>query len=68
MLHEQRFLFLASKAIVFALSCVYGRSLFTGYFINFINPTVVAVVAASGAAGAGASESAGVEVSRAFDE
>jgi len=30
MLHEQRFFFLASKAIVFASSCVYGRSLLTG--------------------------------------
>jgi len=39
MLHEQRFFFLASKAIVFALSCVYGRSLFTGYLTNVINPT-----------------------------
>jgi len=38
MLHEQRFLFLASKAIVFALSCVYGRSLFTGFLTNVINP------------------------------
>jgi len=40
MLHEQRFFFLASKAIVFALSRVYGRSLFTGYLTNVINPTV----------------------------
>jgi len=39
MLHEQRFLFLASKEIVFAFSCVYGRSLFTGYLTNVINPT-----------------------------
>jgi len=39
MLHEQRFFFLASKAIVIALSCVYGRSLFTGYLTNVINPT-----------------------------
>jgi len=39
MLHEQRFFFLASKAIVFALSCVYGRSLFTGYLTNVTNPT-----------------------------
>jgi len=30
MLHERRFFFLASKAIVFTLSCVYGRSLLTG--------------------------------------
>jgi len=40
MLHEQRFFFLASKAIVFALSCVYGRLLFTGYLTNVINPTL----------------------------
>jgi len=40
MLHERRFFFLASKAIVFTLSCVYGRSLFTGYLTNVINPTV----------------------------
>jgi len=39
MLHERRFFFLASKAIVFTLSCVYGRSLFTGYLTNVINPT-----------------------------
>ena len=39
MLHERRILFLASKAIVFTLSCVYGRSLFTGYLTNVINPT-----------------------------
>jgi len=39
MLHEQRFFFLACKAIVFALSCVYGRSLFTGYLTNVIHPT-----------------------------
>jgi len=39
MLHEQRFFFLASKAIVFALSRVYGRSPFTGYLTNVINPT-----------------------------
>jgi len=39
MLHERRFFFLASKAIVFTLSCVYGRSLFTGYGTNVINPT-----------------------------
>jgi len=39
MRHKRRFFFLASKAIVFALSCVYGRSLFTGYLTNFINPT-----------------------------
>jgi len=39
MLHEQRFFFLASKAIVFALSCVYGRSLFTSYLTNVIRPT-----------------------------
>jgi len=47
MLHEQRlrFFFLASKAIVFALSRVYGRSLCTGYLTNVINPTF------SGAAG-----------------
>jgi len=30
MLHEQRFFFLASVAIEFALLCVYGRSLLTG--------------------------------------
>ena len=41
MLHEQRFFFLSSKAIVFALSRVYGRSLFTGYLTNVINSTVV---------------------------
>jgi len=40
MLHEQRFFFLASKAIVFALSRVYGWSLFTGYLTNVINPTL----------------------------
>ena len=40
MLHEQRFFFLASKAIAFALSRVYGRSPFTGYVTNVINPTV----------------------------
>ena len=39
MLHEQRFVFLASKAIVFALSCVYGLSLYTVYLTNVINPT-----------------------------
>ena len=39
MLHEQRFFFLASKAIVFALSCVYCRSLHTGYLTNVINTT-----------------------------
>jgi len=39
MLHEQRFFFLASKAIVFALSRVYGRSPFTGYLTNVIHPT-----------------------------
>ena len=39
MLHERRFFFLASKAIVFTLSCVYGRSLFTGYLTNVIHPT-----------------------------
>jgi len=44
MLHERRFFFLASKAIVFTLSCVYGRSLFTGYLTNVINPTAAAVV------------------------
>jgi len=40
MLHEQRFFFLASEAIAFALSRVYGRSPFTGYLTNVINPTV----------------------------
>jgi len=44
MLHEQRFFFLASKAIVFALSRVYGRSPFTGYLTNVINPTVPALL------------------------
>ena len=39
MLHEQRFFFLASKAIVIALSCIYGLSQFTGYLTNVINPT-----------------------------
>jgi len=39
MLHEQRFFFLASKAIVFALSRVYGPSLLTGYLTNVLNPT-----------------------------
>jgi len=39
MLHEPRFFFLASKAIVFALSCVYGRSLYTGYLTNVSNTT-----------------------------
>ena len=43
MLHEQRFFFLASKAIVFTLSCVYGRSLLTGYLTNVINPTRASV-------------------------
>jgi len=38
MLHEQSFFFLASKAIVLALSCVYGRSLFTGYLTDVIYP------------------------------
>jgi len=40
MLHEQTFFFLASKAIAFALSRVYGRSPFPGYLTNVINPTV----------------------------
>ena len=40
MLHGQRFFFLASKAIVFALSRVYGRSPFTGDLINVIHPTL----------------------------
>jgi len=40
MLHEKRFFFLASKTIVFAFSCVYGRSLFTGSLTNVINATV----------------------------
>jgi len=39
MLHEQRFFFPAFEAIVFALSRVYGRSPFTGYLTNVINPT-----------------------------
>jgi len=39
MLHKQRFFFLASKAIAFTLSRVYGRSLFTGYLTNVNNPT-----------------------------
>ena len=39
MLHEQMFFFLASKAIVFALSRVYGRSLLTGYLTHVINLT-----------------------------
>jgi len=39
MLHEHRFFFVASKTIVFALSCVYGRSLFTVYITNVISPT-----------------------------
>ena len=39
MFHEQRFFFLAFKAIVFALSRVYGRSVFTGFLTNVINPT-----------------------------
>jgi len=47
MLHERKFFFLASKAIVFTLSCVYGRSLFTGYLTNVINPTRVRVAAIS---------------------
>jgi len=38
MLHERRFFFLASKVVVFTLPCVYGRSLFTGYLTNVINP------------------------------
>jgi len=40
MLHEQRFFLLASKVIALALSRVYGRSPFTGYLTNVINPTV----------------------------
>jgi len=40
MLHERRFFFLASQAIVFILSCVYGRSLFAGYLTNVMNPTL----------------------------
>jgi len=40
MLHERRFFFLDFKAIVFTLSRVYGRSLFTGYLTNVINPTL----------------------------
>ena len=47
MLHERRFFFLSSKAIVFTLSCVYGRSLFTGYLTNVINTTPLAVPAAA---------------------
>ena len=39
MLHKQRFFFLASKAIVFAVSRVYGWSLLTGYLTNVTNPT-----------------------------
>jgi len=39
MLHEQRVFFLASKAIVFALWCVYGRSLFSGFLTSVVNPT-----------------------------
>ena len=39
MLHERRFFLLTSQAIVLALSCVYGQSLFTGYLTNVINPT-----------------------------
>jgi len=39
MLQEQMFFFLASKAIAIALSRVFGRSPFTGYFTNVINPT-----------------------------
>ena len=39
MLHVRKFFFLASKAIVFALSCVYGRSLFTGFLTIVINLT-----------------------------
>jgi len=42
MLHEQRFFFLASKAIAFALSRVYGRSPFTGYLTNVIDTTALA--------------------------
>jgi len=44
MLHEQRFFFLASKVIAFALSCVYGRSPFTGYLTNVIHPTMVTLL------------------------
>jgi len=47
MLHERRFFFLASKAIVFTLSCVYGRSLFTGYLTNVIHPTLFTAALAS---------------------
>ena len=39
MLHEQRLFFLASWAIAFALSCVYGLSLVTGWFTNVIKTT-----------------------------
>ena len=39
MLHEQRFFFLALWAIVFALSCVYGRSLFNCWLTNAISTT-----------------------------
>ena len=39
MLHEQRFFFLASRAIAFAILRVYGRSPFTGYLTNVISPT-----------------------------
>jgi len=39
MLHERRFFFLSSKSIVFALSCVYGPSLLTGYSTNVIITT-----------------------------
>jgi len=41
MLHEQKFFFLASWAIAFALSCFYGRSLLIGQLTNVINTTVL---------------------------
>jgi len=39
-LQEKRFFFLATWAIVFALSRVYDRSLFTGLLTNVINTKV----------------------------
>jgi len=63
MLHEQRLFFLASKAIAFALSRVYGRSPFTGYLTNVINPTTtrctVTVRATAGGGAAGLTGAAG---------
>jgi len=64
MLHERRFFFLDSKAIVFTLSCVYGRSLFTGYLTNVINTTAGAGHSSIAAAGVSAGGTVRAHVSR----